>query len=159
MRFRTTAGRMRNGLLSVAMCLTTGAQAAQSPAPLPPPRPPSPYSCEMVGAERLSGSRVDVVYRVMPEPITVGKHFSIVMLVCPHAGVTAPASVVLDATMPEHRHGMNYKPRVTFEYGGRQGYRYRAEGMMFHMGGIWELKIEVRAGGGTDRLTRRIAVD
>lgn len=153
MKFRTDT-QIRIGVLAAALWLATGAQAAQSP-----PQQPSPYSCEMVGGTRLSGSRVDVVYRVEPAPIKLGTHFAVVLLVCPHTGVTAPASVVVDASMPEHRHGMNYKPSVKFEYGGRQGFRYRAEGMMFHMGGSWELKIEVRAGGATDRLTRRITVE
>ncbi len=145
---------IRNGLLLAALALAAVAQTADRPA-----RPSSPYSCEMVGGERLSGTQVDVMYRVVPGPITIGKHFAVAMLVCPHAGVTSPASVTVDATMPEHRHGMNYKPSVKFEYGGGQGFRYRAEGMMFHMAGSWELKIEVRAGGKIDRLTRRIVVE
>ena len=51
--------------------------------------------------------------------------------------------------MPEHRHGMNYKVSVKPEAGGR----YRADGLLFHMPGRWELIFELRAAGQTDRLT------
>jgi cytochrome c peroxidase len=50
--------------------------------------------------------------------------------------------------MPEHRHGMNYAPAVKALGPGR----WRAEGLMFHMPGRWELTFEVTAGGATDRL-------
>ncbi|HEV8109104.1 MAG TPA: cytochrome-c peroxidase, partial [Burkholderiales bacterium] len=50
--------------------------------------------------------------------------------------------------MPEHRHGMNYAPTVKALAPGR----WRAEGLMFHMPGRWELVFEVTANGATDRL-------
>ena len=41
--------------------------------------------------------------------------------------------------MPEHRHGMNYKPEVKRLAPGR----WRAEGLMFHMPGKWEFVFTV----------------
>ena len=113
----------------------------------------------MVGGQRLEGSRVDVVFRPSPEKIIVGERVALAVLVCPHAGVTSPASVVVDATLPAGRHGMNYKPIVKSEHGGRQGFWYRAEGLQFHAPGRWELLIEVRAGGHTDRLRHNLVVE
>lgn len=137
--------------------------SAQGPAPAAnrtvSSGPRSPYPCEMVGGQRLEGSRVDVMFRPTPERINVGERFSLAVLVCPHAGVTAPASVVVDAMLHERGHGMNYKPSVRSEYGGRQGFWYRAEGLMFHAPGRWELQIDVRAGGHTDRLRYAITVE
>jgi cytochrome c peroxidase len=46
----------------------------------------------------------------------------------------APKSLKVDAHMPEHRHGMNYAPKVTTLAAGR----WRAEGLMLHMPGKWE---------------------
>jgi hypothetical protein len=45
----------------------------------------------------------------------------------------------VDATMPEHQHGMNYRPRLLDLGAGR----WRAEGLMFHMAGRWELRFDV----------------
>ena len=49
----------------------------------------------------------------------------------------------VDATMLEHRHGMNYRPSVKSLGEGR----WRAEGLLWHMSGRWELAIEVDNGG------------
>jgi hypothetical protein len=50
--------------------------------------------------------------------------------------------------MPEHRHGMNYRPTVTAVAPGR----YRVEGLLFHMPGRWDLLFDVDSGAGTERL-------
>jgi hypothetical protein len=57
--------------------------------------------------------------------------------------------------MPEHRHGMNYKPSIKPAAGGR----YRADGLMFHMPGRWEIIFEVRAAGSTDRMTQTEVIE
>ena len=62
---------------------------------------------------------------------------------------------MIDATMPEHRHGMNYRPTVI---DGPDG-RFLAEGMLFHMPGRWQLIFEVRSANRTERLTRDLQVE
>ena len=108
-------------------------------------------ACELPGggAQRIESPRTVVLYRASPEP-RVGEHFTLDIAVCP-----APQGVRVDATMPEHRHGMNYRPTVTAQGGGR----YRAEGLMFHMAGRWELVFEVRAGGATERLAQSLQLE
>ena len=55
-----------------------------------------------------------------------------------------PAELVrVDATMPEHKHGMNYAPTMMAIGDGR----YRVDGLLFHMPGNWEVAFDVRAGG------------
>ena len=76
-----------------------------------------------------------------PDPIRleVGQPFSLIMNVCTKAG--EPAELVrVDATMPEHKHGMNYAPTVQARGDGR----FRVEGMLFHMPGNWEVSFDVR---------------
>jgi hypothetical protein len=107
------------------------------------------------GGETVDSPRYHLVYRTMPAPIPVGQHFSVEVLVCPKAGAPEPETVRVDAHMPEHRHGMNYRPTVTGDGAGR----YRAEGLLFHMPGHWELVFELRAPGGTQRLTRSVVVE
>jgi len=108
-------------------------------------------ACELPGgsAQRIESTRHVVLYRASPEP-RVGEHFALEFAVCP-----APQAVRVDATMPEHRHGMNYRPTITAQGGGR----YRAEGLMFHMAGRWELVFEVRTGGATERLAQSLRLE
>ncbi len=106
-------------------------------------------------AKKLESPRYALAYRTEPEKISVGKHFSVELALCADKGAPPPESVKVDAHMPEHRHGMNYKPSVTAQPGGR----YRAEGLMFHMAGRWEFVFELRAAGKTDRLTQSIVLD
>ena len=49
--------------------------------------------------------------------------------------------------MPEHGHGMNRVPRIEAKGGGR----FRAEGLLFHMPGKWELYFDVTRGALTER--------
>ena len=107
------------------------------------------------GAKQVESARYSVGFRTQPERVAVGKHFSVELAVCPKAGVQPPDSVRVDAHMPEHRHGMNYKAEVVAAPGGR----FRAEGLMFHMPGRWEFIFDVRSGGRTDRLTQSLALE
>jgi len=108
-------------------------------------------ACELPGggAQRIESLRHVVLYRAQPAP-RIGEHFALEFAVCP-----APEGVRVDATMPEHRHGMNYRPTVSAQGGGL----YRAEGLMFHMAGRWELVFELRAGGATERLAQSLKLE
>lgn len=44
-----------------------------------------------------------------------------------------------DATMPAHKHGMNYRPSVIQEQAGR----FRVENILLHMPGRWQFKFEL----------------
>jgi hypothetical protein len=101
------------------------------------------------GGRQLESARFVLAYRARPSPITVSRHFALEFAVCAKDGTMMPDNVRVDAHMPEHRHGMNYKVSVKPEAGGR----YLAEGLLFHMPGRWELIFELRAAGQTDRLT------
>ena len=109
-------------------------------------------ACELPGgaAHRIESPHHVVLYRAQPAPLRIGEHFALEFVVCP-----APESVRVDAWMPEHRHGMNYRPTVAAQGGGR----YRAQGLMLHMGGRWELVFEVRAGGTTERIAQSLRLE
>lgn len=89
-----------------------------------------------------------LVFAVRPWPVTVGAPFALDIAVCAPMGAlpgAAPPQLLrLDADMPAHRHGMNYRPGLTPLGGGR----YRAEGLLFHMPGSWRLRFELDAGAG-----------
>jgi cytochrome c peroxidase len=100
----------------------------------------------------LESARYVLVFK--ENTISVGKHFSLDIAVCAKAGNPEPESVKVDANMPEHRHGMNYAPSVTRVGPGQ----WRADGLMFHMPGKWDLVFDLRADGKTDRLVSSLAL-
>ena len=108
-------------------------------------------ACELPGAKRLEAKALALAYRTVPATIPVGAHFVLEVLVCPKSGVAMPAAIKADATMPEHRHGMNYKPSIAAMGGGR----FRSEGWLFHMPGRWEFAFE--AGG--ERITDSVRIE
>lgn len=108
-------------------------------------------ACELPGAKRLEAKSLALAYRTVPAKIPVGAHFALEILVCPKAGAVVPTAIRADATMPEHRHGMNYKPSIAVQDGGR----FRSEGWMFHMPGRWEFVFE--AGG--ERVTDSVRIE
>jgi hypothetical protein len=109
-------------------------------------------ACDLPGgaAQKIQSGHYQVLYRTQPAPLKVGQHFSVEFAVCP-----TPESVRIDAQMPEHRHGMNYRPTVTATGEGR----YRADGLMLHMAGKWELVFEVRAKDSVERVVQVIRLE
>ena len=95
---------------------------------------------------RLESNSYVLEYRAAPE---VGKHFSVDIAACAKSG-PPPQALKIDATMPEHRHGMNYRPEVKRTGPGR----WQADGLMFHMPGKWELVFIVEG----ERLARELIV-
>ena len=118
--------------------------------------PAAAQTCpDLAGAAKVESERYLLAYRTTPEKIAVGQHFSIDLAVCPKGGQPTPESLRVDAFMPEHRHGMNYRATVKPADSGR----YLGEGFMFHMPGRWEFLFEVRSGGKTDRVTRSVTLE
>ena len=109
-------------------------------------------ACELPGgaAQKIQSAHYLVLYRSNPAPLKVGQHFVLDFAVCP-----TPEAVRVDATMPEHKHGMNYRPIVSATGEGR----YRAEGLMLHMAGKWELVFELRAKDAVERAVQTIQLE
>lgn len=100
---------------------------------------------------RAQASRYTVHFRAIPSP-AVGRHFALAFSVCGSTGAANPESVTVDARMPSHGHGMNYRPSIAALGSGR----YRAEGLMFHMPGEWELTFIVQDAGASERITHML---
>jgi hypothetical protein len=107
-------------------------------------------------AHRLlaEGDGLQVAFAPRPAPLPLGRHFALDIVVCPAAGQPLPATLAVDADMPAHRHGMNYRASITALGDGR----FRADGLMFHMAGRWRLVFELPATAGAParRVTRAI---
>jgi hypothetical protein len=93
----------------------------------------------------------EVAYRWDPAPLKIGQFFAAEVIAC-----RAPASVTrisLDATMPAHGHGMNYRPKVTEVAPGH----YRFSGLMLHIPGRWQVTVDLYDGTRLiHRLTRNL---
>jgi hypothetical protein len=87
--------------------------------------------------------------------IPMAQHFALDVQLCDKSGISAARLHKADATMPEHRHGMNYRPAITPLGDGR----FRVEGMMLHMAGRWELAFEVQSGKELMRLTHDVQIE
>jgi hypothetical protein len=106
-------------------------------------------------ARKIENAHYVVAFRALPDPIEIGTHFSLDFAVCPLGGAEAARSVRVDARMPEHQHGMNYRPVIVASAPGA----YHADGLMFHMPGRWELYFDVVTQSGSERLTATLQLE
>ena len=94
---------------------------------------------------------MQLAWRAEPVERVVGQPFALLVSLCPaEARLTR-----VDATMPEHRHGMNYRPKVITIAPGL----YRAEGLLFHMPGRWDLTFDLVTGNTTQRLASTLRAE
>lgn len=106
------------------------------------------------GAIRIEAAHHTLVYRTVPARITVSAHFSLDVTVCAKAGVPPVQAIAVDALMPAHGHGMNYRPSVKSI--GEQ--KFRVDGLMFHMPGRWQLIFDLRSGEATERIAHDVVL-
>lgn len=104
--------------------------------------------------QQIVGPNHTIVFTPGVAGIAVDRHFGLDIVVCPHAGAGEPVALRVDALMPAHRHGMNYRPTMQRLAPGR----YRAEGLMFHMAGNWRLSFDLSADGRLMHLTKDLEV-
>jgi hypothetical protein len=99
--------------------------------------------------ERLSEKGV---YRVSykPEGATIPikqLHSWTLHIARPDGTPVTDAVVGVDGDMPEHRHGLPTRPRVTRHLGNGD---YLIEGIKFQMGGWWVMDFTIASGGRSD---------
>ena len=95
------------------------------------------------GGASIAGELWTAWWRSEPASVPVSEHFSVHFHLCgPPAG-----QVRVRGWMPDHRHGMNYRPAVTLN-----GLSGTAEGLLFHMPGRWHLILDVRGAAGHEKL-------
>jgi len=149
------AARARRHAIHIAGCLALAAPVAAGPALVvaAPPACEAPRGFQ--AQKRLESSDVVVLYRTVPPVIEVGHAFVVEVVVCPEPPAGAARGLLVDAYMPAHRHGMNYRPRVVRKGEGI----YMAEGLLFHMPGQWQLRFDVERGGRIERLSADIELE
>lgn len=108
--------------------------------------PPQPAD-----GHRADGADVSLAWRVDGlEAVPLAEPFALVITLCP----AAVELLAVDATMPAHRHGMNYRPSVQRRADGR----WRAQGLLWHMRGDWALQWTVRVEGRLVTLSQTVTL-
>jgi cytochrome c peroxidase len=109
-------------------------------------------ACEPpVKGARLDSAHYTLAYTM--SELAVSRHFTMDVGACAKSGAL-PQTLKVDAQMPEHRHGMNYRPEVKRIALSEKAGQWRVEGMMFHMPGRWQLAFEL----GDERLAADVMV-
>ncbi|HLY07706.1 MAG TPA: hypothetical protein VKW04_00245 [Planctomycetota bacterium] len=112
-------------------------------------RSPGSEEAGRSGRRRLesNGGRYWVELETSPAGIAVNQPFDVSVLVTPKSAPSGTLDVMVDARMPAHFHGMNRTAKIT----RGSGNSWKAEGLVFHMPGRWELYVDVSDGGVTER--------
>ena len=108
-------------------------------------------ACELPPGVRVESERLSISYWTVPTKIAVGQPFVLELAACAKRGAAVSERVRLDAHMPEHRHGMNYRTKVVSKGVGR----FHSEGWLFHMPGRWEFLFDID----TERLTHSVRIE
>jgi hypothetical protein len=107
--------------------------------------------------ESLSSSALDlkqgdrrILIAPNPEDQPVGTLFSIGIHTCDENSVVTKVKAV----MPVHGHGMNYRPKIS-QLAEKS---YQAEGLLFHMPGIWLLTVVTKSKGTTTKFQSELLI-
>jgi len=104
------------------------------------------------GFQRLAAQGAEIAYRWEPRELKVGQFFAAEVVACRAPGGGDVREIVVDATMPAHGHGMNYRPSIDPLGAGR----FRFTGLMLHMPGTWRLSFDLYQGDKRTRLTHDV---
>lgn len=98
-------------------------------------------ACPLAAADGtvLRGNGVELAFVTDPAPVVAHRPLRLAVRLCPATATLA----AVDATMPEHRHGMNYRPTLAAQGDGR----WQAQGLLLHMAGRWELRFDIEHEG------------
>ncbi len=114
--------------------------------------PGAVIACELTpeaGVLHAENQRYQIALHTVPAAVEVAKPFAIKLEVCRKDAAAFKGRVDLDAVMPAHRHGMNYKPALeTREDGVITG-----SGFVFHMPGKWQFQVRLSDGDQVQKLT------
>jgi hypothetical protein len=111
---------------------------------------------QLPAAQRMvvQSQGLQLAFAPVAGPLPVGRHFAIDVQICPQDGTSLATDLRVDADMPAHRHGMNYKTRVR----ALGENRFVVDGLMFHMPGRWRFIFDVSINARNLRLTQEVQV-
>jgi len=105
---------------------------------------------------QLNGER----YSAWLEPvdaIEVSKPTSITVTLC--GDIEGVTGIELDASMPAHGHGTNYKPDISSLETSSSQAQYQVDGLVMHMPGNWRWEMRVHESDGSDTLMKEFMLE
>jgi hypothetical protein len=123
---------MRLKLLAGLSCVLGLAAAPSVACPLPPDD----------GGNIVRSNLHDVAVKTVPADVQVGQPFEVSLIACNKDGSAFDGELKANATMPAHKHGMNYTPVFVTKGNGT----YHGTGFLFHMPGKWQYVFDLRRG-------------
>jgi hypothetical protein len=152
---------MRNSLLTLLALTVLGCGSGEGPAAddsggpaTPSKETPANGAAEEIRGETLearsSGGTFLAHVTPLVDPIPMNEAFSVSLsLLDPETGApfTDYDEVSIDARMPAHKHGMLRDVGLTPQGDGSM----RADGLLLHMYGHWELHVDIRKGARFER--------
>jgi hypothetical protein len=110
-------------------------------------------ACDLAGLpERIASPTATLGWRAEPK-LGVGAPHVLDIAVCAAQGTAR--LVAVDAFMPAHGHGTNYRTEIAPAGAGR----FRAAGLLLHMPGRWQLQFDVETSAGRERLVQEVEVE
>jgi hypothetical protein len=106
------------------------------------------------GFRRIATGDAEIAFRFEPSTLKVGEFFAAEVIACRAPGGEPVRDVLIDAAMPAHGHGMNYRPSSSRTDDGR----YRFTGLMLHMPGAWRITVDLVQGTKRTRLTQDVTL-
>jgi len=135
----------RRSFLFIAAAAAASLAGCSAEAGVKPPSDAAEFA-----TERLSQQGTFRVSYTADGPIPVGRlHTWKLHIARADGSPVTDATVAVDGDMPEHRHGLPTRPRVTRHLGGGD---YLVEGVKFQMGGWWVMDFDITAGGRAERV-------
>ena len=107
------------------------------------------------GFRRLKTADAEIAYRFDPAEPKVGQFLTMEVIACRAPGAAPVDEIAIDATMPAHGHGMNYRPAAVRAGAGH----YRFTGLMLHMPGTWHIAFDLIQGARRTRLTQELSIE
>ena len=96
-------------------------------------------ACELSGAETVDlGDGMILLHRTGNQPPVAGRHFTLQFRICRGGKTLKPDRFKIDAKMPAHNHGMNYRVAIDTALDGH----IEASGLLFHMPGHWQVRVD-----------------
>ena len=152
---------MRNPSLFVGLSLITLLSACDGGTPAPPEDPTEAVNEDATVVDapvapvewRVASSADDryfIRWRPLLEPIPMADPFDVEVEIWTDDSMTERAgydSIIADAGMPHHGHGMNVVPELEHREDGS----WVARGMLMHMPGRWQVYVDVLEDGRLER--------
>jgi hypothetical protein len=148
-QLRSKRGRTAALALGLLAGLCLACEAAEAPPEPGAAAPAEPSSASALRPTDAGLYRVGLRPRDGPAPIGA-LHEWVLTVERPDGRPFTPRRIAVDGGMPQHGHGFVTQPRVT---GALSPSEFLIEGMKFHMGGDWVVRVDLVGEAGADAAT------